>query len=263
MFQSPFVNALSIGGYDIKMYGVMMFCAIIFGIFISDYIAKKYYKSVNIDVLYDFLPFMIIFGIICARLYYVILNLEYYIVHPAEIIALWHGGISIHGAILGGLIAGIVYFKKNRLPMLQYADVITFGLVLAQAVGRWGNFFNSEAFGLPCNLPWKLYIAPQYRPLEYFSYSYFHPTFLYESIWCVIVFLILFLLMRKSKKYCAGMVFYAYFMLYSIGRFVIEGIRVDSVLNIGKIPIAQIVSVIVFLVGMIGYIYCYKKMSAK
>ncbi len=262
LFHSPFVNAFSIGGYDVKMYGVMMFLAIIFGIFVADFIANKYYKSVDRDILFDFFPLMIISGIVFARLYYVTLNFDYYILHIAEIPAIWHGGISIHGAILGGVLAGIFYFKKHKLPILNYADIISFGLVAAQAVGRWGNFFNSEAFGTPCNLPWKLYIDPRYRPVEYYSCDYFHPTFLYESLWCIFVFFLLFLLLRKFKKYSAGMVFYSYLMLYSIGRFWIESIRIDSVLNISNVPIAQIVSVLIFFIGVIGFHYCYKKIPA-
>ena len=262
MFQSPFVNAFSIGGYEVKMYGVVMFCAILLGVLVSDFIAKRYYKTVDSDILFDFYPRMIFSGIVFARLYYVVLNFDYYINHLVEIPAIWHGGISIHGAILGGVLAGVFYFKKNHLPILKYADVITFGLVAAQALGRWGNFFNSEAFGIPCNLPWKLYIAPQYRPLEYHSYSYFHPTFLYESIWCILVFIVLFLFFLNFKNYRSGMVFFSYFILYSIGRFLIEGIRTDSVLNIGVVPIAQIVSVLLFIIGMVGLIYCYKKMPA-
>ncbi len=262
MFQSPFINAFSLGDYDVKMYGVVMFCAILLGTFVSVLIAKKYSKDVDIEILYDFFPLMIISGILFARLYYVVLNIDYYFYHPMEIPALWHGGISIHGAILGGVLAGIFYFKKNKLPLLPYADVITYGLVLAQAIGRWGNFFNSEAFGTPCNLPWKLYISPQYRPIEYSSYEYFHPTFLYESLWCLLVFVILFFFVRKNKKCSDGVVFYSYFILYSIGRFIIEGIRTDSVLNICHVPIAQIVSVIIFFIGIAGLVCCCKKIPA-
>lgn len=255
MFTSPFSTAFEIGGFEIKMYGVMIFIAIICSILTINFVAKKYYKEIDTDVLFDFYPVLIIFGIIFARLYYVILNFDYYILKPSEIIALHHGGISIHGAILGGIIAGVIYFKKNKLSILKYADVITYGLVVGQVIGRWGNFFNSEAFGTPCNLPWKLYIAPAYRPVEYCSYSYFHPTFLYESLWCILVFLILLFGVRKIQNGRCGLVFYSYFMLYSIGRFLIEGIRTDSVLDIGSIPIAQIASVLLFITGAIGCIW--------
>ena len=262
MFSSPFVNAFSICGFEVKMYGVVMFCAILTGIFISNFMAKRFYKNVDRDVLFDFLPIMIIFGVVFARLYYVVLNLDYYSIHPTEIPAIWHGGISIHGAILGGILAGLFYFKKRKMPILPYADVISFGLVFAQAIGRWGNFFNSEAFGVPCNLPWKLYILPQYRPIQYYSFDYFHPTFLYESLWCLLVFTILVYFLRNTKEYHAGMIFFLYLVLYSVGRFVIEGIRTDSVLNVCSIPIAQIVSALVFVVGVCGCLYCSKKKSA-
>ena len=258
MFTSPFSTAFEIGGFEIKMYGVMIFIAIICAILTINLIAKRYYKDINTDVLFDFYPLLIICGIIFARLYYVILNLDYYILKPGEILALHHGGISIHGAILGGVIAGIFYFKKRNLSILKYADVITFGLAVGQIIGRWGNFFNSEAFGTPCNLPWKLYIAPSYRPYEYYTFEYFHPTFLYESLWCAIVFLILFFMVRKVQKGRCGLIFYSYLMLYSIGRFLIEGIRTDSVLNLGAVPVAQIASVAVFLTGICGYIWVLK-----
>lgn len=255
MFTSPFTTAFILGGYEVKMYGVVMFFAILFAIFVTNSVAKKYYKNTDVNVLMDFYPVLILSGIACARLYYVILNIDYYILKPDEIIALWHGGISIHGAILGGIIAGVIYFNKKKLSILKYADVITYGLAAGQAIGRWGNFFNSEAFGTPCDLPWKLYIAPAYRPVEYYSYSYFHPTFLYESLWCILVFLILFFGVRKIQNGRCGLIFYSYFMLYSIGRFLIEEIRTDSVLNIGSIPIAQIASVLLFITGAIGCIW--------
>ena len=259
MFTSPLSTVFSVGAFEVRMYGVMIFLAIICAVFCINKIAKKFYPQVSTDVLLDLYPVLIIFGVICARLYYVVLNLDYYLVRPSEILALWHGGISIHGALLGGFVAGVIYLKKKNLPILSYADVITYGLVLGQAIGRWGNFFNSEAFGTPCDLPWKLYIAPMYRPVEYFSYSYFHPTFLYESLWCIFVFLILFFVVRKYQKTRSGLIFFSYLILYSIGRFLIEGIRTDSVLNVGSVPIAQIVSVIVLLTGILAVIYCIKK----
>lgn len=259
MLYSPISTAFVVNGYEVKMYGVLIFLAIVAGIFVTNVIAKKYYKYVSCDILFDFYPVMIIAGIICARLYYVLLNWHYYSQKPAEIIALWHGGISIHGAIIGGLLAGIFYFKRRNLRILEYADVISFGLVVGQIIGRWGNFFNSEAFGTPTNLPWKLYIAPSFRPIEYYTNSYFHPTFLYESLWCLFTFIILFFVVRKFQKNRSGMIFYSYLALYSLGRFFIEGIRIDSVFYVGNMPIAQLVSIIVFVIGVAGVIYCIKK----
>lgn len=252
----PSSVAFSVFGYDIKFYGIMLFLGMIFGIFTTSVISKRYYKSVDLDILTDFMPFLIIFSILGARIYYVLLSFNYYVKFPQEIFALWHGGISIHGAILGGLIAGVIYFKFiKKIPLLPYADVVSYGLAIGQAIGRWGNFFNQEAFGIPCNLPWKLYVEPIYRPAELMQYSYFHPAFMYESIWDVFVFLILFFVVRKWAKNLSGVVFFSYLALYSTGRIFIENIRTDSVLNVQNIPIALIVSVFTILISIFSLIF--------
>lgn len=268
MFQAPSSGvAFSIFGFDIRYYGLMLFLGMSAGIFTTYFVAKKHYKWVNLDLLLDFFPFMIIFSILFARLYYVLLSLDYYLKYKGEIFAIWHGGIAIHGAILGGLISGIIFFKFiKKKPLLPYADVVSYGLAVGQAIGRWGNFFNSEAFGKPCDLPWKLYIEPVKRPLEFMSNEYFHPAFLYESAWDIFVFLILFFAVRKAAakfiKNAPGMVFFSYLALYSFGRIFIENIRTDSVLNILGVPVAILVSVLVFFVSLILLLWIvlkYKK----
>lgn len=256
IFKPPSSVAFSVFGYDIKFYGIMLFLGMVFGIFTTYVISKKYYKNVNLDVLIDFLPFLIIFSIIGARIYYVLLSYSYYVRFPQEIFAVWHGGISIHGAILGGLITGIIYFKYiKKIPLLPYADVVSYGLAIGQAIGRWGNFFNQEAFGLPCNFPWKLYIEPVYRPAELAQYAYFHPAFLYESIWDIFVFMILFFVVRKWAKNRPGIIFFSYLPLYSIGRIFIENIRTDSVLNVQNVPIALIVSILTIFISIFALIF--------
>ena len=259
MFHPPFSTILTINGYELKMYGVVIFLAIIAAIYTIDTVSKKLLKSVDPDILIDMYPMLIISGIIGARLYYVLLNQDYYFKYPSEILAIWHGGISIHGAILGGLIAGLFYLKRRNLPFLNYADAVSFGLCIGQVIGRWGNFFNQEAFGLPTDLPWKLYIEPMYRPNGYFSESYYHPTFLYESIFCFLIFLILLLIAKKVKNLNSGVIFFSYLTLYSTGRFFIEGLRLDSVLDINGIPIARLVSAVIFILGILGIIFCTKK----
>ena len=156
-----------------------MAMAIVAGTLISDYTEEKFY-ALKKETIVDLAPYLIIFGIIGARLYYCLLNFSFYLRFPTEIIAIRHGGISFHGAILGGLIGLIIFAHREKLSIPKLCDVAAVGLAFAQAIGRWGNFFNSEAFGGPTNLPWKLYIAPQYRPIPYTGYDYFHPTFLYE-----------------------------------------------------------------------------------
>jgi len=260
MFKSPGSVAFSIFNYDIKFYGVMLFLGMLAGIFTTCLVSKKYYKNVDLDTLTDFFPILIIASIISARIYYVLLSFDYYLNNPSEIFAIWHGGISIHGAILGGLITGIIYFKIiKKTPLLTYADVISYGLAIGQCIGRWGNFFNQEAFGVPCNLPWKLYIEPAFRPLNFAQFSYFHPAFLYESIWDFFIFLILFFIVRKWAKNRFGLVFFFYLALYSFGRIFIENIRTDSVLDVQNIPIAIIVSILTFLISILGIIFIIYK----
>lgn len=259
MFKAPASVAFSVFGYDIKYYGVMLFFAMLIGISTTVFVSKKYYKNIDLDALLDFFPWLIVISIISARIYYVLLSLDFYLKYPKEIPAVWHGGLAIHGAIFGGLIFGIIYFKIiKKYPVLPYADVVSYGLSLGQSIGRWGNFFNSEAFGTPCNLPWKLYIAPINRPFEYMSSEYFHPTFLYESIWDIFVFFILFFVVRKLAKNTPGFIFFSYLALYSLGRIFIENIRIDSVLNIVGIPVALLVSLIVFLLSIFALIYLTK-----
>lgn len=252
MFASPGDIAFSIGHFSIYYYGVIMAISLTIGVFVASLITKKFYPDFNPDMIYDIAPYIIIGAIIGARLYYCLLSFPYYYQNPSEIIKLWHGGISIHGAILGGLIFGIIYAKIHKLPILKLCDIFSYGLVIGQAIGRWGNFFNSEAFGRPTMSFLKLYIPIYKRPVEFMQYEYFHPTFLYESILDVCVFLILFFVIRKIAKGKDGIVFFSYLILYSIVRLIVEQVRIDSVLDIYGIPIAQIVSVLIILISIIS-----------
>ena len=266
MFVSPGDIAFSIGSVSVYYYGIIMAVSLCVGILVARMITGKFYPMINTEVIYDISPHIIIGSIIGARIYYCLLSYNYYIQNPSEIIQLWHGGISIHGAIIGGLVGGTIYAKRHKLPILKLCDIFSYGLVLGQALGRWGNFFNSEAFGLPTENFLKLYIPIYKRPLEYMQYNYFHPTFLYESILDICIFLILFFVIRKFITYqlpslqtsellsCRndGIIFFSYLILYSIARIIIEQIRIDSVLNVFGIPIAQIVSVLAILIGIIG-----------
>lgn len=252
VFTSPGEIAFQIFNYQVRWYGVFMFLAIICGVLVMLKIAKKFYKEYNEDFLYDLAFILIILGIIGARLYYVLLDFRYYLKFPVEIFAIWQGGLSIHGAIIGALIGGGLFIKKKGYNFLTTADLCTFGLVTGQIIGRWGNFFNSEAFGLPCNLPWKLYIPLESRPINYLLYEYFHPTFLYESLGSLMILIILLTLRYKSTKITSGTIFFLYLILYSFIRILTETIRIDSVLSFGNLHIAHIVSALLLLTGIIG-----------
>lgn len=224
-------------------------------------------KRRNIEIKHiDNMAFWVIMtGVLGARLYYVLFNFQYFSENPAQILQIWKGGLAIHGALLGGAAAYFTYIKIHKIHWLIYTDIIMPGVLLAQSLGRWGNFFNSEAFGRPTDLPWKLFIPFAKRPQGFEDFEFFHPTFLYESIWNFIGFVVLVFLARKIFKANSGHAPYGiilsiYLMWYSFGRFFVEGLRLDS-LYLGSFRAAQIMSVVLFIIGLAGLIYKGKKAS--
>ena len=183
------------------------------------------------------------------------LKYDFYLRFPTEILAIRHGGISIHGALLGGFIGLVLFAKKRNISIFKLCDISAAGLPLAQPIGRWGNFFNSEAFGTPTNLPWKLYIAPQYRPIPYTDNEYFHPAFLYESILDLIIFFLLFTLIKTNRYKKEGNLTLIYLILYSAARIAVESIRIDSVKYLFGQPVAIIMSIGIIIVALSVLIY--------
>jgi phosphatidylglycerol:prolipoprotein diacylglycerol transferase len=178
-------------------------------------------------------------------------NLDYYSQSPGKIFALWEGGLAIHGGVLGGILVGGIYAWRRRLPLRQYLDVAAPSLALGQAIGRWGNFFNEEAFGRPTELPWKLYISPPHRPLPLAQSEFFHPTFLYESAWDLVVFGLLAFMLRDRLERAPGALFLAYIGLYSLGRLFTEALRTDP-LMLGSLRVAQLVSLLCMALALVG-----------
>lgn len=254
MFESHSQIICTIFGVHIYFYGVILALAIVAGTFIADYIATKF-SDLKKETIIDMSPYLVIFGIIGARLYYCLLNYDFYLRFPTEILAIRHGGISIHGAILGGLIGLLIFAKRHKISALKLADASAIGLALAQAIGRWGNFFNSEAFGTPTYLPWKLYIAPQYRPIPFTENEYFHPTFLYESVLDLALFFILFYIAKNNIFKKEGNIALSYLILYSFIRIFVEHFRIDSVCYIHGIPVATIVSTGIIALATLALIY--------
>ena len=162
--------------------------------------------------------------------------------------------------IIIGILALYTFSKKYKLSFLKLIDVFLCGTALGQSIGRWGNFFNSEAFGTPTNLPWKLYIPITHRPPQYIDFKYFHPTFLYESIFDFLIFLILLICFKKLSK-SPGVLACLYLIMYSIVRIIVEHFRIDSVLNIDGIPIAQLVSLIIIVVASVAIMILTRKKS--
>ncbi len=258
IFQSPGPILFEWGPIVIRWYGMLIASAVLIGATLSQYLAKR--RQVNPDLLGDLLIWLVVAAIPCARLYYVLFEWQQYSQNPADIIAIWKGGIAIHGAIIGGTIASFVFARLNRVSLWQLLDLVVPSLALGQAIGRWGNFFNSEAFGNPTDLPWKLYIPPSNRPAAFLDYDYFHPTFLYESCWDFLLFgLLLYLFfwgLRHRERLKLGTITLVYLVGYGCGRFWIEALRTDS-LMLGPLKIAQVVSLVTIALGLTGLIWLY------
>lgn len=249
MFRSPGPIALAIGPFTIRWYGILMACAMGIGLWLAYREARR--RRVDPDELLKTSELALVGGLIGARLYYVAFSWEYYSQFPQKIIAVWEGGLAIHGGLLGGLLLGGGYAWWKQLPLPRYLDIVAPSLALGQGIGRWGNFFNEEAFGRPTDLPWKLFITAPNRPLPYVREEFFHPTFLYESLWDLAVFGLLVLVFRQRLEQSSGALFLAYVGLYSIGRFWVEGLRTDS-LMLGPMRVAQLVSLLGLAVAVVG-----------
>ena len=240
----------SIGGFSIKWYSVLLLIAVFVGIFwlIKEGTKHKYPK----DFLFNMCFWAVIFGFIGARAYYVIFNWKIYAADPVSIFKIWEGGLAIHGGLIAGFITIVLYCKKYKVRLFKLVDMAVPGVMLAQAIGRWGNFFNGEAHGgvvLRSTLE-SLHIPEFIINGMYINGNYYHPTFFYESLWCLLGFIVL-VLVRKYKYLKVGGLTCVYLIWYSIGRFFVESMRTDS-LMLGGFKVAQIVSIVLFIIGILG-----------
>ena len=242
--------ALQIGSFTIKWYSLMILLGVIVGIGILLKEGKKY--NYPKDFLFNLCFWAIIFGFIGARIYYVLFNFEIYKNDPVSIFKIWEGGLAIHGGLITGFMTMYLYCKKYNVRLLKITDMAVPGILLAQSIGRWGNFFNMEAHGgavLRSTLE-NLHLPEFIITGMNINGVYYHPTFFYESLWCLLGFIILSLL--KHYKYLkVGSLTFSYLCFYSVGRFVIEALRTDS-LMLGGFKVAQVLSVILFIIGIIG-----------
>ncbi len=246
MFSSPGEIAFRIFNFPVYFYGIILAFSIFTGISCAYVLYKYFYERDKASNILDFAPYLIILGIAGARLYYCLVNYSYYLQSPIEIFFIRQGGQSIHGMIIAGILSLWIFSKIYKMSFLKLADVFLCATSLAQSIGRWGNFFNSEAFGTPTDLPWKLFISIAHRPYQYIDFQYFHPAFLYESILDLLIFIILLILFKNfSKK--PGIIACTYLILYSFVRIFIENIRIDSALNVHGLPVAQIMSFILII----------------
>jgi phosphatidylglycerol:prolipoprotein diacylglycerol transferase len=256
-FKSPGPILFEWGPLVIRWYGFLIASAVLIGVTLAQKLAAR--RQVDPELLSDLTVWLVLAAIPSARLYYVLFQWQEYASNPAKIIAIWEGGIAIHGAILGGIIAALIFARLKRVAFWQLADLVAPSLILGQAIGRWGNFFNSEAFGDPTELPWKLYIPPERRPPG-IDAAYYHPTFLYESLWDLMVFGVLITLffrdLKGKPRLKVGTLALVYLIGYSLGRFWIEGLRTDS-LMLGGLKMAQLVSLAAIVVGAVGLVWLY------
>ena len=275
--QSPGETFINLGLLNIRWYGFLISVSVLIGLFISKKLAKT--RNINPEYVSEVLPSLIISSLIGARAYYVIFEWRQYIgdnfftsfelfnklIQIPSFIAIWEGGIAIHGGLIGGLLSIIIFCKSKNIHLKTFIDILIPSIILGQSIGRWGNFFNNEAFGFPTNLPWKLFIPIKNRPIEFINYEFFHPTFLYESLWNFFIFIFLMIIFNKENKINfvrPGLISCLYLVSYSFGRFWIEALRIDP-LCIGGIPpfcngglrMAQFISIFLFSSGLIGIFF--------
>ncbi|CAC6734958.1 prolipoprotein diacylglyceryl transferase [Staphylococcus aureus] len=244
--------AFNLGLLSVRWYGIIIAVGILLGYFVAQRALVK--AGLHKDTLVDIIFYSALFGFIVARIYFVIFQWPYYAENPGEIIKIWHGGIAIHGGLIGGFIAGVIVCKVKNLNPFQIGDIVAPSIILAQGIGRWGNFMNHEAHGGPVSRAFleQLHLPNFIIENMYINGQYYHPTFLYESIWDVAGFIIL-VNIRKHLK--LGETFFLYLTWYSIGRFFIEGLRTDSLMLTSNIRVAQLVSILLILISISLIVY--------
>jgi len=252
---------------NIHYYGLFVVLGILASIVVILILNKR--QQIDLNIIIDIIFWLLIWGIIGARLYHIFLELPFYLNHPLNIFKIWNGGLAIHGAIIAGIFVIYWFSKKRQLNFWQLSAIVAISVPLAQAIGRWGNYFNQELFGKPTILPWGIPIDPINRYVPYLNYNYFHPTFLYESIGNLIIFTILIILhfalfkkqtdnqklINKNYKLCVA----GYAIMYSILRFSLEFLRIDTTPIIYNLRFPQYVSLSIFFVAVFYLISLFLK----
>ena len=247
---------IQIGGMSIYWYGVI----IATGLFIGLYLAQREANRLGLkkDTILDLIIIAAPVAIIFARIYYVIFEWEQYQAGPWwKVLAVWEGGIAIHGALIGAVLTGFIYARVKDISFFKIADIIAPSLILGQAIGRWGNFMNQEAHGGAMSAAayenFHQYLPDFIMNQMCIEGTYYYPTFLYESFWNILVFIGLIMLRRKNPL--RGEIFLSYLMMYSIGRFFIEGLRTDSLYVVPGLRTAQLISVVLIILAVSLIIY--------
>ncbi|MGD6869804.1 prolipoprotein diacylglyceryl transferase, partial [Bacillus cereus] len=232
---------IHLGPIAVHWYGVIIGIGAILGFILANREGKK--RGIPSDVFYDLIFLALPISILSARIYYVIFEWNYYKENPVEIFAIWHGGIAIHGGIIGAVLTTIWFTRKRNISFWKIADILAPSVLLGQAIGRWGNFMNQEAHG---GIVSKSFLESLHLPDFIINQmningTYYHPTFLYESVWNITGVIVLLVLRKVDLK--RGEIFLTYLLWYSVGRFFVEGLRTDSLMLTSHIRIAQLVSI--------------------
>ncbi len=248
---------LDLGIIKIYWYSVMIFIGLLIGGILALQEAKKW--KIPEDLMINYFFFLVPIALIGARLYYVLFNLDYYSNDWLAILRVWEGGLAIHGGIIAGILWTLFYTKKYKVHFFRMTDIMVVSLIIGQAIGRWGNFFNQEAYGSATTLEFltHLHIPKFIIDNMYINGTYYQPTFLYESLWCLIGFILL-LIIRRYRYIKIGQITSLYFIWYGLGRFFIESLRTDS-LMLGNLKMAQIISIIMIILGILMLIIFQKK----
>ena len=262
--------AFSLFGIDVNWYGLIITCGMILAVLYALWHAK--HEGVKSDDIIDLALALIFCGVIGARLYYVIMEFDQYLVSGGTFlqnlggtlyncIAIWNGGLAIYGGIIAGFLAAMVVARAKRIPFPVIADIAGPAVMVGQIIGRWGNFVNVEAFGAETTLPWRMGVLYSFNDgVSFVSEKFVHPTFIYESLWNLLG-LILITYFYKKKKF-HGQMFLTYMTWYGFGRMLIEGLRADS-LYVGSIRISQLVGFVTFVVGAVLIIYNLQRVKKK
>lgn len=260
-----------VGPLFIRFYGIIIMLGAVAAAFLAEREVRR--RGHNPELVWDGLIWVLIGGIVGARIWHIFApqpsqilyqnkDTWFYLTHPLDAIAIWEGGLGIPGAIIGGALALYWFSRRRKLNFLEWADIAAPAVALGQAIGRWGNFFNQELYGLPTNLPWGIYIQPQYRVPPYTEFERFHPLFLYESLWNFLNMGVLLWLGRRYRdRLKNGDIFLIYLIIYPVGRFFLEFIRVDSA-QVAGININQWVALVVALLSGI-LLFLHHRKAAK
>ncbi|MBI4281266.1 prolipoprotein diacylglyceryl transferase [Candidatus Uhrbacteria bacterium] len=242
----------TVGGFTIYWYGLAYVVAIVAGLLLTRWLARK--KNLDASWLVDLTTILFIAGIIGARLWYVLaIEPSYFLAHPLEAFMIWHGGLAIHGGIAGALVALWFWIRRHHLSFFDLTDLLVPALALGQAIGRWGNYFNQELFGRPTNLPWGIPIDPPNRIAPFTNAQYFHPTFLYESVGDLVIAIILIVSLRRFGA--PGRTTFLYLALYALLRFGTEFIRIDPTPTFGGLRLPQWVSLAMIGGALLFFMY--------